>query len=52
LDEHILQIPAGLEPGDYQLEVGLYDPASLVRVPRLDGSGDTIRWRLTVEGGG
>ena len=52
LDEHILQIPAGLEPGDYQVEVGLYDPASLARVPRLDGSGDTIRWQLTVEGGG
>jgi len=49
VDEHILQIPAGVQPGDYQLVVGLYDPASLARLPRLDGSGDT--WVLTVGGG-
>jgi 4-amino-4-deoxy-L-arabinose transferase-like glycosyltransferase len=52
LDEHILQIPAGVSPGTYHIAVGLYDPATLARVPRLDGTGDTISWPVTVAGGG
>jgi hypothetical protein len=49
--ERALQIPANIQPGDYQIVIGLYDPTSLVRVPRLDGTGDTIRWGLTISSG-
>jgi 4-amino-4-deoxy-L-arabinose transferase-like glycosyltransferase len=48
LDEHILILPDDLPPGAYQLAVGLYDPASGVRVPLLDGSGDAAQWQVIV----
>ncbi len=41
-DPHTMLLPADLPPGDYQLAVGLYDPASGQRLSRQDGSGDTI----------
>lgn len=45
LDAYDLDIPTDLPPGDYQLLVGLYDLATLARLPvQIDGvpAGDTI----------
>lgn len=38
-DLHCLQIPPHLPPGTYQLNVGLYDPATGARLPHLAGDG-------------
>jgi 4-amino-4-deoxy-L-arabinose transferase-like glycosyltransferase len=32
-DEHVLQIPAGIAPGKYSLEIGIYLPANDSRLP-------------------
>jgi hypothetical protein len=45
-DEHVLAVPAGLPAGAYALAVGMYEPATLVRLARLDGAGDAITWPL------
>jgi len=37
-----LLLPANLPPGDYQLEVEMYNPASVQPLPRRDGQGHTI----------
>jgi 4-amino-4-deoxy-L-arabinose transferase-like glycosyltransferase len=37
-----LVLPADLPPGDYRLEVEMYDPATVQPVPRRDGQGRTI----------
>lgn len=36
-DAYQLQLPPDLSPGSYQLVVGLYDPATGRRLPRLEG---------------
>ncbi|MGQ9681632.1 MAG: glycosyltransferase family 39 protein [Anaerolineae bacterium] len=38
-DLHPIALPADLAPGQYFLEVGLYDPASGVRLPAYDATG-------------
>jgi 4-amino-4-deoxy-L-arabinose transferase-like glycosyltransferase len=42
LDAHELSIPADAPPGDYQLEVGLYNLATLARLPASDGAGQPL----------
>ncbi|RME69909.1 MAG: DUF2079 domain-containing protein [Chloroflexi bacterium] len=37
LDSHTLQLPPDLPPGEYRLQVGLYRPDTLARLPLLDG---------------
>ncbi len=41
-DRHVITLDPATPPGRYRLVVGLYDPASLVRVPAFDPSGR--RW--------
>ena len=48
VDRHLLAIPDTIEPGTYQLSVGLYDPDTLARVQLADGSGDTISWPIEI----
>lgn len=52
VDEHSLQIPATIQPGNYQIVLGLYEPSTLTRMGRLDGVGDTISLPIVVEGEG
>ena len=47
-DPHIMPLPSELLPGTYRISIGLYDPVTGVRVARLDGTGDSIAWPLTV----
>ncbi|MCO5182420.1 MAG: glycosyltransferase family 39 protein [Anaerolineae bacterium] len=47
-DRHELMLSAELQPGPYTIAVGLYDPATLVRVPRRDGD-DAVTWPVTLE---
>ena len=42
-----LLLPVDLSPGGYTIAVGLYDPATLQRLPLADGS-DAVRLPLTV----
>jgi hypothetical protein len=42
LDIHPLTLPADAPPGDYQLEVGLYDLETMARLPAQDGSGHPL----------
>lgn len=44
-DRHTLPLPADLPAGLYQIAVGLYDPNSLARLIRPDGS-DAVIWTL------
>ena len=39
VDPHSLQLPAGLPPGNYQLQAGLYRLADGQRLPVSDSSG-------------
>jgi hypothetical protein len=43
-DAHELAIPAGLDPGEYAIEVGMYDAGlqSLPRLPVLDDGGQAV----------
>ncbi len=36
-DEYVLSLPSGLAPGQYEVEVGLYDPHSGARLPVAEG---------------
>ena len=36
--------------GEYQLVVGLYDPVTTARLPRLDSAGDAVRWPIVLNG--
>jgi hypothetical protein len=36
-DKHIIHVPPGTPPGDYFLVSGLYDPATLARLPVVEG---------------
>ena len=40
-DVYRIALPADLAPGDYQLEIGMYDPATVRRLPMLDASGSS-----------
>lgn len=48
-DEHALALAADLEPDEYGIAVGLYDPDTGARLARQDGAGDTIFIPITVE---
>lgn len=41
-DRYGLQIPENIPPGDYMIEVGMYDPETLVRLPLLDDQGQRV----------
>jgi hypothetical protein len=45
LDTHTLVVPAGTAPGSYALGVGLYDPATMVR---LDHDAAEVAWDAPV----
>jgi hypothetical protein len=38
-DDYVLTLPPDLAPGDYRIVVGMYDPATGVRVPLADPNG-------------
>jgi hypothetical protein len=38
-DEHLLTVDTQAPPGDYRLAIGLYDPATLQRLPVFDAQG-------------
>ena len=38
-DEYEIAVKSDAPPGDYQIEVGMYDPANLQRLPVLDPAG-------------
>ncbi|MEZ4768840.1 MAG: hypothetical protein R2844_10505 [Caldilineales bacterium] len=40
-DEYTLDVPAGLPPGEYRIEIGMYDPQTLVRLP-VQNHGDRL----------
>jgi hypothetical protein len=42
LDSHTLSVPADTLPGDYALYVGMYDPATMQRLPIVDESGQRV----------
>ncbi len=39
-DRHLLKLPANLPPGDYRIQVGLYEPETGLRMDRLDSLGN------------
>lgn len=41
-DRYSLQIPGDMPPGDYVVEVGMYDPETLARLPVLDDQGQRV----------
>jgi len=41
-DRYGLQIPPDTPPGEYTLEVGMYDPATFVRLPVFEGNGTRV----------
>lgn len=41
-ETYTLQIPEGTAPGDYTLFVGIYDPATVIRLPAKDRDGNPI----------
>lgn len=47
-DQHAIPIPAGLPPGDYPLEVGLYLPDNFERLEILDEAGNPAGTSLTL----
>jgi 4-amino-4-deoxy-L-arabinose transferase-like glycosyltransferase len=49
VDPHAIALPADVHPGQYRLLVGMYNLETLVRLPRLDGAGDTIEIPDAVE---
>jgi hypothetical protein len=42
IDRYAIPVDAGAPPGVYAIEIGLYDPATLVRLPVLDGRGQPV----------
>ena len=38
-DEHPIDVPADLPPGQYQVEIGVYDPNTGARLPVTDAAG-------------
>jgi hypothetical protein len=49
VDRHRLKLDPDLPPGDYALEIGLYDAASGARAPVADPSGQPLGDRLILE---
>lgn len=45
-DPHPINLPADLPPGDYHIAVGLYNPDTLARLTRPDGS-DNVSWMFS-----
>jgi hypothetical protein len=41
-DRYGLQVPRDTPPGEYQIEIGMYDPVTLARLPVRDASGNRI----------
>ncbi|MCL4488393.1 MAG: glycosyltransferase family 39 protein [Chloroflexi bacterium] len=41
-DRFGLMVPANAPPGEYEIEVGMYDPATLARLPVYDASGHRL----------
>ncbi|MEW5720180.1 MAG: hypothetical protein AB1817_16255, partial [Chloroflexota bacterium] len=41
-DRYGLLIPPDIPPGDYLIEIGMYDPATLARVPAFDENGKRL----------
>jgi len=48
-DSHPVTLPADLPPGRYRLLVGMYDLATMARLARLDGGGDSVEIPTAVE---
>ena len=48
-DEHILTVDAQAPPGDYRLAIGLYDPATLQRLPVFDAQGRLVGEAVLLE---
>jgi hypothetical protein len=48
-DPHPVALPADLPPGKYRLMAGMYDLQTLARLPRLDGTGDSIEIPTAIE---
>jgi hypothetical protein len=42
VDEHRLSLPADLPPGEYRIEVGMYDAETQARLPVLDAAGQPV----------
>ena len=47
-DDYVLNVPATAAPGDYELEVGLYDPATGARAPVKAAGGASLGDRLVL----
>ncbi len=48
VDRHLLDLPAAMPPGVYNLDVGLYEPQTGVRLERLDAAGRPLGNALTL----
>jgi hypothetical protein len=48
-DRHMIRIPADLEPKEYTLLIGLYDPQTGQRLLRSDRQGDTISLPVSIK---
>jgi len=46
---HAVVLPADVPPGQYRLLVGMYNLETLVRLPHLDGAGDSIEIPIVIE---
>ena len=47
-DRYAIPLDAGAPPGVYSIEIGLYDPATLERLPVLDGRGQAVADHLVL----
>ena len=45
-DDYALALPRDLAPGDYRIEVGLYEYSALTRLIAKDAKGTTLGWQL------
>ena len=51
IDEHEIQLPADASPGNYAIEVGMYDAATGVRLPAFDAAGRHLEQDRVLLGG-
>lgn len=42
VDEHVLTLPGDLLPGEYRVNVGMYDAATQARLPVVDAAGQAV----------
>jgi hypothetical protein len=47
-DRHVVALPADIPPGEYPLQVGLYEPQTVLRMDRLDTVGNAQGTDLTI----